>query len=139
MINKSLILKCTNKTGETTIKYGSDVYKITSTAKKVATGANAPIEGTASWNNPTIPNGFYAINTKEAKWKDENGNNVVASNIDNGLVIMNEAGDQFVWVPVKDPVAVDMNNDETINEKDIDLMIAANRNPMAIATDETNY
>ena len=47
--------------------------------------------------------------------------------------------DQFVWVPVPDPIAVDVNNDKVVNETDIDLMIEQDRYPMAIATDNINY
>ena len=64
------------------------------------------------------------------------------TNINNGLVIYITNGeeitnwetaktkyDQFVWVPVEDAVAVDMNNDKTVNETDIDLMIGARKIP----------
>ena len=47
--------------------------------------------------------------------------------------------DQFVWVPVPNAIAKDKNSDGTIDETDIDLMIADEEYPMAIATDETNY
>jgi len=47
--------------------------------------------------------------------------------------------DQFVWVPIPNAIAEDMNGDNVINETDIDLMIAAGKYPMAIATDNTNY
>ena len=52
---------------------------------------------------------------------------------------MQEKYDQFVWVPVPNAIAVDMNDDEVVNETDIDLMIAQDKYPMAIATDDTNY
>ena len=47
--------------------------------------------------------------------------------------------DQFVWVPAPNAIAVDMNDDEVVNETDIDLMIAQDKYPMAIAIDDTNY
>ena len=55
-------------------------------------------EGT--YNNPTIPKGFKAVDTETAKWKDSNG-------WQNGLVIEDATSDpvtqgsQFVWVPVQ--------------------------------------
>ena len=74
------------------------------------------------------------------------------TNINNGLVIYITNGeeitnwetaktkyDQFVWVPVEDAVAVDMNDDKTVNETDIDSMIAQGRYPMAIETGNGNY
>ena len=74
--------------------------------------------------------------------------------IDNGLVIyitnkqitdeewqdaetMQKTYDQFVWVPVKEALAVDMNGDNTIDKTDIDLMVAEGRYPMAIKTSES--
>ncbi len=49
-------------------------------------------------NNPTIPAGFRPINTDEAKWgSGEEAPSKEAVN--NGLVIEDEEGNQFVWVP----------------------------------------
>ena len=56
-----------------------------------------------------------------------------------GIKDVQEQYDQFVWVPVPNAIAVDMNDDEVVNETDIDLMIAQDKYPMAIATDDTNY
>ncbi len=49
-------------------------------------------------NNPTIPAGFRPINTDKAKWGiGEESPSVEAVN--NGLVIEDRDGNQFVWVP----------------------------------------
>lgn len=60
---------------------------------------NGQTTGTA--NNPIIPKDFYPVNTAEAKWAYDNTNNKV-TDVDKGLVIMDEKGNQFVWVPVRD-------------------------------------
>ena len=49
--------------------------------------------------NPTIPEGFKPINENEANW----GDGVLApteESVNNGLVIEDRNGNQFVWVPV---------------------------------------
>ncbi len=49
-------------------------------------------------NNPTIPAGFKPINTQNANWG--NGEQAPSKEaVNNGLVIEDEAGNQFVWVP----------------------------------------
>ena len=62
-----------------------------------------------------------------------------ADSDNNGIIDVQEKYDQFVWVPVPNAIAEDMNDDGTIDTTDIDLMIAAEKYPMAIATDSTNY
>ena len=60
---------------------------------------NGQTTGTA--DNPIIPKDFYPINTEKAKWAFDSTNNKV-TDVDKGLVIMDEKGNQFVWVPVRD-------------------------------------
>ena len=81
------IIKCGTKTGTTTVKINGTAYKVTSTAKTVPStniGSGAP----------SVPEGFTAIDTADAKWSAE------TAEINNGLVIMDSKGNQFVWVPV---------------------------------------
>ena len=68
------------KQGETT-RY----FKVKSTAK-IATskGSGAPV----------VPEGFTAIDTADAKWSN------ATAETNKGLVIMDDKGNQFVWVPV---------------------------------------
>jgi hypothetical protein len=47
-----------------------------------------------AYNNPVIPAGFVAVNTTRAKW------NNLGLDYNNGLVIQDSSGNQFVWVPV---------------------------------------
>jgi hypothetical protein len=47
-----------------------------------------------NYNNPVIPAGFVAVNTTRAKWDN------LGVDYDNGLVIQDASGNQFVWVPV---------------------------------------
>ena len=44
-------------------------------------------------NDPIIPVGFRAVDTKDAVWNTDNGWR-------NGIVIEDEDGNQFVWIPV---------------------------------------
>ena len=55
-------------------------------------------EGTA--NNPTIPAGFKPIDENGAEWGDGT-NPPTAASVENGLVIEDKEGNQFVWVPVR--------------------------------------
>lgn len=51
------------------------------------------------YNNPIIPKGFHTVDTETAKWtKKENGS---IKDWNKGLVIEDENGNQFVWIPVK--------------------------------------
>ncbi len=47
-----------------------------------------------SYNNPVIPAGFMAANTDDAKWTK------LSTDWNNGLVIIDSYGNQFVWVPI---------------------------------------
>ncbi len=61
--------------------------------------SNSTINGEAySSTNPIIPAGFKAIDTITAIWDKEN----LAANVKNGLVISDEAGNEFVWIPVEE-------------------------------------
>ena len=116
------VVKCGTEAGTAIITLiGSNktksLCKVKTTAKiaKQKQDSNYTINGEEGLDvNPTIPGGFYAIDT--------NITEVAANNIDwkltgnqtntgKGLVIMNDAGDQFVWVPVKkDEVVLDTTN-----------------------------
>ena len=89
------------KQGETT-RY----FKVNSTATLATPNkmdSNKTINGktTGTANNPIIPKDFYPVNTEKAKWAFDSTNNKV-TDVDEGLVIMDEKGNQFVWVPVRD-------------------------------------
>ncbi|MDF2866346.1 MAG: hypothetical protein K0R72_1164 [Clostridia bacterium] len=67
----------------------------TETNPGIALPQNSTITGKMpTYNNPVIPAGFVAINTAEANW------NNVSADWNNGLVIQDTSGNQFVWVPV---------------------------------------
>ena len=54
-------------------------------------------ENIYNYNNPYVPVGFKKVETQTASWeKDENG---IVKGWNNGLVIEDEKGNQFVWVP----------------------------------------
>ena len=110
------IIKCGSKTGTTTVKIDGTAYRVKSTARVVATGANKTINGstTGTATNPIIPTGFTAIDTGvdldnpkgdgkiNATWNKESNTQAV----EKGLVIMDSKGNQFVWVPVSDPTTM---------------------------------
>ena len=56
--------------------------------------------GEENADNPTIPAGFKPINENGADWGDGSKAPDTAS-VENGLVIEDKAGNQFVWVPVR--------------------------------------
>ena len=60
----------------------------------IVSGNNKTInEQAPNYDNPIIPVGFRAVDTKDAVWNTDNGWR-------NGLVIEDVNGNQFVWIPV---------------------------------------
>ena len=55
------------------------------------------IETNCTYDNPIIPNGFKKVETEEASWEVDENNKPKGWN--DGLVIEDENGNQFVWVP----------------------------------------
>jgi len=53
--------------------------------------------GKYAYNNPIVPEGFRKIETSTASWNLEND---IPIGWNNGLVIEDEIGNQFVWIPV---------------------------------------
>jgi len=51
-----------------------------------------------AYNNPIVPSGFERVETATASWELEDG---IPKGWNNGLVIEDEIGNQFVWVPIK--------------------------------------
>ena len=107
-VTQDKAIKCTQKEGTTlatiTAEDGTETkYKIKSTAKIVYTPtSNSTLNGQAKGPyNPTVPVGFSAIDTKDAKW-NLNGEQ---TDVNKGLVIMDNEGNQFVWIPVPTVVA----------------------------------
>ncbi len=54
--------------------------------------------------NPTIPAGFKPVNTETSSWGD-GSTAPEAEDVNNGLVIEDKSGSQFVWIPVETPVS----------------------------------
>lgn len=52
----------------------------------------------SSYNNPIVPIGFKRVETETASWELENG---IPKGWNDGLVIEDEIGNQFVWIPLK--------------------------------------
>ena len=56
--------------------------------------------GTPNTNNPIIPRGYIPINAGSATWGD-GSSAPEQSSVDNGLVIKDSKGNEWVWVPVE--------------------------------------
>ena len=68
----------------------------------------AIIEPKTSYNNPIVPNGFHKVETDTASWELNEQCNPKCW--DNGLVIEDNIGNQFVWIPVKKIKQNEVNN-----------------------------
>lgn len=67
---------------------------------KVVASENPTVNGEEiSYKNPKIPNGFEAMETADATWEDYD-NDGCPDGWNNGLVIKDGVGNEFVWVPV---------------------------------------
>ena len=53
-----------------------------------------------SYKNPVIPQGFKAVDTNTAKWTYKDKTQTEVTGWDEGLVIRDTIGNEFVWVPV---------------------------------------
>ena len=101
-INKCNV-KIVDKAGNTTIKEATTKENTEGEIGKNDISRNRTLEGTNekySYKNPVIPQGFKAVDTETAIWnyKDSIRTEVIGWN--EGLVIEDEIGNQFVWVPV---------------------------------------
>lgn len=94
---------------ETEKKWAEDILGITTVATPYAKAKpavaeesvgtvleeNSTIDGqNPNYANPVIPAGFFAVNTTATSW------NNAATDYNNGLVIQDTYGNQFVWVPI---------------------------------------
>ncbi len=62
---------------------------------------NGTIDGKkASENNPTIPKGFKPIPTETSSWTGKEKTAPTEQDVKNGLVIQDNLGNEFVWIPV---------------------------------------
>lgn len=82
---------------------GTTLFKIVNLEKK---SENVVI---STFNNPKIPKGFKPIDTQEAKWEKNKDGTIKDWN--KGLVIEDEIGNQFVWIPI------DINNLKYDNQR----------------------
>ena len=83
-----------------------------------------------SYSDPIIPKGFAPINENDAIWGSEDG-------YQKGLVIEDESGNQFVWVPV-DGTTVKFERVDWNNENGLDASDCSETVPAAITTSVTN-
>ena len=78
-----------------------NVDKVKNEVNKKA-DANGTINGKkAGTNNPIIPKGYTPIDAGDAKWGD-GSSAPTQDSVDHGLVIRDDAGNEWVWVPVEE-------------------------------------
>lgn len=136
------IIKCGSKTSNEADaeKAGSGTVTITckgsgtSQATCTVTTKDAKKVSTLPAGSPTLPEGFTAIDTNDAKWTGVTG----APQVNKGLVIMDDRGNQFVWVPVP---LVKVDSRTSIAVSGVDLKANPNTStPMAVKTElSTHY
>lgn len=79
-----------------TAVYQFDIMKDTDNKES---GVDSSDKRISKYNNPIVPNGFNKLETDTASWSvDESG---VPKGWNDGLVIEDSIGNQFVWIPVK--------------------------------------
>lgn len=67
----------------------------------------------STYNKPIVPEGFKKVETETASWEEVEG---IPIGWNSGLVIEDEIGNQFVWVPVRHKYMQDAENDTIIYE-----------------------
>ena len=78
---------------------GGKIMQKVNTGVKVE-GVNATVTGKAfAYNNPVVPVGFKTVETSAASWNVKNEG--IVQGWEQGLVIQDEDGNEFVWIPVK--------------------------------------
>ena len=104
---------------------------------------NVTIQGAdKSYNNPVVPVGFKAVDTEDASWGP-----YLPSGWDNGLVIEDKEGNQFIWVPVpceEGTSGVDAIDNLMLNNREIytvnigELEILEDDIPLGIESEEAD-
>lgn len=84
------------------------------------------VEKVSSYNNPIIPEGFKKVETNSASWELKDG---IPIGWNDGLVIEDENGNQFVWVPI------DIKN-TNFEDRDLKYNYAYNKNNMDYTVNE---
>ena len=107
-------------------KYYEEDTEVKVGDETVAIPGGATVSGIDE-ENESVNDGFviYITNGETVDWSNPE--------------TVQEKYDQFVWVPVKDALAVDMDNSGTIDQSDINAMVAAGRYPMAIKISDDEY
>ena len=96
------------KIGNTEINIAEEIASASSEAQNRIKGKNddsknRTLAGTTrgySYKNPVIPQGFKAIDEGTAKWTYTDKTQTEVTGWDEGLVIKDTIGNEFVWVPV---------------------------------------
>ena len=96
------------KIGDTEINIAEEIANASSESKNRIKGKNddsknRTLAGTTtgySYKNPVIPQGFKAVDEGTAKWTYTDKTQTEVTGWDEGLVIQDTIGNEFVWVPV---------------------------------------
>ena len=107
-------------------KYYEEDTEVKVGDETVAIPGGATVSGIDE-ENESVNDGFviYITNGETVDWSNPE--------------TVQEKYDQFVWVPVKNALAVDMDNSGTIDQTDINKMVKAGRYPMAIKISDDEY
>lgn len=90
------------------------IYEETLTGQYFTTTKTIDGKSVGTYLNPTIPAGFKPVDTDKAKW-GTGSSAPTQTDVNEGLVIEDKEGNQFVWIPVETVVAT--NNAEANSKK----------------------
>lgn len=79
---------------------------------------NTVVEKISEYNNPTIPVNFKKVQTPSASWDIENG---IPIGWNNGLVIEDEIGNQFVWIPYDSSYQTSLEKIRTYSQDELEV------------------
>ena len=80
-----------------TIMSGCSNRDVTTEKKLEEANKNETLQEKYNYKNPIIPEGFHTVETETASWEKQEDGAIKGWN--NGLVIEDDKGNQFVWVP----------------------------------------
>lgn len=90
----------------------------------------------------SIENGIviYRGNLSELSWEEwiNDEKTPTGEAKSDGYYDVQELYDQFVWIPVKNTIAIDINNDNVVDIEDVKLMMSNEQYPMALPINDEN-
>ena len=86
---------------------------INNTNDKKVQNVDVNVQKVTQYNNPSVPDGFKKVETTSASWQLEDG---IPKDWNKGLVIEDDKGNQFVWVPVDEKNETHFNGNTEITD-----------------------